>query len=160
MNTWFPLWSGVVDSSLWDEPDYVVKVFLTMTALKDADHVYRGSAYALSKRSRKTEAEVLEALKVLAAPDLKRKEKQEFEGRRIKAVEDGWLILNGEKYREKVKIEMTRARNRRAVAAWRERQKGGRTQPEPGEAAALRCQDRGDTEGFDAIVNSTLPHPK
>lgn len=130
MRTWTPLWSGVVGSSLWDEPDFVLKIFLTMMALKDADHVYRGSAYQLGKESRKTEPEVLEALKILASPDTKRIEPQPFEGRRIQAVEDGWLILNGEKYRAQVQKEMKRLRDRRSQQAYRERQKAtGITKP-------------------------------
>lgn len=94
-----------------------------MLALKDRDHIYRGTAYKLSRRANKDEIEVLEALKILSSPDSRRQEHQEFEGRRIKSVEDGWLILNGEKYRSKVKKEMTRIRNARAQQAFRERNK-------------------------------------
>ena len=136
MDTWSPLWSSIVDSSLWVEPDYVIKVFLTMLALKDSDHVYRGTAFRLSKRANKTENEVLDALRVLSSPDQRRQESQEFEGRRIQAVEDGWLILNGEKYREKVRKEMTRLRNARSQQAFRDRQKIPKNgTPLPGERA-------------------------
>lgn len=124
MRTWTPLWSSIVKSSLWREPDYVMKVFVTMLALKDWDHVYRGNAFALAEDSKKTESEVLQALKVLSSPDAIRHEKQPFEGRRIKAVEDGWLILNGEKYRALVSDEMRKARNRKAQAVWRAKHKG------------------------------------
>lgn len=123
MRTWAPLWSSIVDSSLWILPDWVIKIFMTMMALKDADHVYRGTAFNLSRRSHKTELEVLEALKILSSPDTVRAEPQDFEGRRIQAVEDGWLILNGEKYRELMSREMKRARDRRAAQAYRQRQK-------------------------------------
>jgi len=143
MNTWAPLWSGIVDSSIWDEPDYVVKVFLTMMALKDSDHIYRGNAYRLAKRSRKTEAEVLDALKILSSPDKKRLEPQPYDGRRIKAVEDGWLILNGEKYRAAVALEMKRARNRRAQAALRARRN---PKPLKGETSYLKAANRGEDE--------------
>jgi transposase len=133
VDTWSPLWSSIVDSSLWEEPDCVVKIFLTMLALKDRDHVYRGTAYKLAKRSNKDELEVLEALKVLSSPDSRRQEHQEFDGRRIKAVEDGWLILNGEKYRSKVREEMTRLRNARSQKSFREREKMKNGNPLPGE---------------------------
>lgn len=121
--SWTPLWSSIVGSSLWDEEDCVVKVYLTMLAKKGADDIYTGSAYQLGVDSRKTELEVLDALKVLAAPDTKRIEKQEFDGRRIKAVKGGWMILNGEKYRERMREEMKKARNVRAQQAYRERQR-------------------------------------
>lgn len=112
-----------MESSLWEEPDYVVKIFMTMLAKKDSDHIYRGTAFALGKQANKPEAEVLKALQVLSSPDKRRMEHQEYDGRRIKAVEDGWLILNGERYREMVSEEMRKARNRRSQAAWRARQK-------------------------------------
>lgn len=79
----------IVYSSLWDEEDFVIKVFMTMLALKDSDHVYRGTAYQLGVQSRKSETEVLDALKVLSSPDTGRKEAQEHDGKRIRGVEDG-----------------------------------------------------------------------
>lgn len=120
---WAPLWSVIVDSSLWEEPDYVVKVFLTMMALKDSQHIYRGSAFNLKKRAHKTEQEVLDAWKILSSPDKRRLEKQPYEGRRIEAVDGGWLLLNGEKYRELVQIEMKRERDRKSQAAARLKRK-------------------------------------
>lgn len=103
MNSWTPLWSQVVDSSLWEEKPTVRVLFVTMIALKDADHVCRVDAYRLHKRANISEEETVEALKILESPDKKRKLlKQEFEGRRIQPVEDGWLILNGQKYRSMI----------------------------------------------------------
>lgn len=125
MNTWTPLWSGIVESSLWEESGDVVKVFMTLLARKDADHVCRLTAYKIHKLCNIDELEVLDILKVLASPDKRRKEQQEFEGRRIKAVEDGWLILNGEKYRRMISDEMRKARLRRAQANFRAKHKDG-----------------------------------
>lgn len=116
MNTWAPLFSRIVDSSLWLEDDYVVKVFLTMMAKKDADMVVRGSAFNISQWAKKSEQETLDALKILSSPDTKRIEPQPFEGRRIERVEDGWLILNGKVYRDLMVQENERARKRRWAA--------------------------------------------
>lgn len=160
MNTWAPLWSGIVDSSIWDEPDYVVKVFLTMMAVKDADHIVRFSAYQLGRKARKTEAEVLDALKILSSPDTRRLAPQEHEGRRILAVEEGWLILNGSKYRELVSLEMKRARNRRAQAAWRERKKKTITPPTGAERRYVKAFENGDEKAADAIAAEGLPAPR
>jgi hypothetical protein len=121
MNTWCPIWSQIVDSSLWEEDGDVVKVFMTMLATKDSDHVCRLDAYRIHKKCNIDELKVLEILKVLASPDKRRRAEQEFEGRRIKAVEDGWLILNGEKYRRMVSEEMRKARLRRAQSTFREK---------------------------------------
>lgn len=116
----------IVDSSLWSEPSDICKVFLTMLATKDSDHICRLTAYAIHVKCNLDEIRVLECLKILSSPDKLRKELQPFDGRRIKAVEDGWLILNGEKYRSLVQLEMKRARDRRGQAARRLRLKQGK----------------------------------
>lgn len=159
MDTWSPIWSKIVDSSLWEEPDFVVKVFMTMLAKKDADFIVRGNAYEIARWARKTEAEALKALEVLSRPDKRRLEPQEHDGRRIEKVEEGWLILNGEKYREairKIKRKQQQADNQRA---YRERQKL-RGKPLPGEAAALAAEARGDRNGADSITTAALPEAK
>lgn len=161
--SWTPLWSGIVESSLWDESDSVVKVFLTMLATKDSDNVVRLNAYQLAKKSNKSEKEVLEAITILSSPDKRRVENQEFEGRRIQMVEEGWLILNGEKYRKKVQEEMKRARNRRAQAAWRERQKQAEKFPAPSKPLAGELEHEhalkngASQERLDEIVTDHLP---
>lgn len=153
MNTWAPLWSGSPDSSLWDEPDFVFKVFMTMLAVKDADHIVRLSAYQIARKSRKTEQEVLEALRILSSPDSKRLEPQEHEGRRIKLVEEGWLLLNGEKYKQKIQEEMKRARNRRAQRAYRERKKGKVSAQYAGEEQEfVEAEQNGDIAKADEIA--------
>lgn len=117
MDSWSPLFSKIVDSSLWFEPDFVVKVFLTMIAKKDSDHVVRGNAFIIGSWSKKTEAETLEALNILAAPDTRRIEPQPYGGRRIEKVEDGWKILNGQMYED-----LMRKLNRRVYKARKERE--------------------------------------
>ena len=102
----------------------MVKVFMTMLATKDSDHICRLDAYRIHKKCNLDEIKVLEILKVLASPDKRRRAEQRFDGRRIKAVEDGWLILNGEKYRQMVSDEMRKARLRRAQAAFRAKSHG------------------------------------
>ena len=159
MNTWAPLWSGIVDSSLWDETGDVVKVFVTMMATKDSDHICRMDAYRIAKKCNfrrapdgdVDEVKVLDILKILASPDKRRAKKQEFDGKRIKAVEDGWLILNGEKYRQMVSDEMRKARLRRAQTAFRKKHfvKG---KPTKGESEAVKALASGDEERFEQIA--------
>lgn len=130
MDTFAPIFSKIVDSSLWDEPDHVVKVFLTMLAKKDFDHVVRANAYNISKWSRKTEKEVLEALKVLSSPDKKRLEPQAHEGRRIQKVEGGWLVLNGGHYRKMAQEVSERVRKARWAATKRDKEKKVDVEPD------------------------------
>lgn len=105
MTSFAPVFSKIVDSSLWSEPDYICKVFVTLLAIKNSDHIARITAYALGRKCWPAdldgaEKRALDALAVLAAPDTRRIEPQPFEGRRIERVEDGWLILNGQAYED------------------------------------------------------------
>ena len=152
MNTWTPLFSKIVDSSVWTEPDNVVKVFLTMMALKDADQVVRYNAFAIGQRAHKTEEEVLEALEVLSAPDKKRIEPQPHEGRRVEKVDGGWLLLNGQYYED-----LMRSINRRAYKAGKQREYRARGKPLAGEVATLKHEGNGDQAAADRAAEASLP---
>ena len=118
MDFYAPLFSKIVDSSLWSEPDFVVKVYLTMLAKKDRDQIVRANAYMIGCWARKKEVEVIKALKILSEPDRRRLEPQAHDGRRIQKVPEGWLILNG-KYYQDLMVTV----NRRAYKAEKERER-------------------------------------
>ena len=144
MNRYSPLWSQVVDSSLWCEPDHVVKVFLTMIAKKDMDEIVRGSAFNISQWAKKTEEETLDALKILSSPDKKRLEPQPFEGRRIQKVPEGWLVLNGAYYRKMMGEAYRREYKRVKQAEYRKKGKLPQGTPSPGETSYLKAVKRGE----------------
>ena len=148
-----PLWSTIVLSSLWDEPDVVCKVFITMLAVRDYDHVVRLSAYNLARAARKEEWEVLAALKVLAAPDTKRREKQKYDGRRIEKVSDGWLILNGEFYQEMMRKANRRSYKRQWQREHRQKEKAG---PTGRETRYVKAHEAGDEAKADSIAAEGL----
>jgi hypothetical protein len=106
---------------------------------------------------------VLEALKILSSPDRRRKEVQVFDGRRVEAVEDGWFVLNGSKYRDMVSVEMKRARDRRAAKAYRERNKS-KTKAQVsreygnGEKAYEKSINNGESDGK-AMKRAEEVHP-
>jgi hypothetical protein len=161
--TWTTLWDKIVDSSLWEEDLNVRILFVTMLALRGPDHIVRMRLDRLAKKAnldsdRGRNYELVKgALEVLKSPDKLSFESQEYEGRRVKEVEEGWLILNGEKYYQQM-LEL----NRRASAARRMREhrarlKSGR--PLPGEAAAVAADARGDVKGAEAIAEAALPLP-
>lgn len=141
-----------MDSSLWEESGDVVKVFMTMIATKTSDHVCELDAYRIARKCNfklpdgsVDEIKVLDICKILASPDKRRKVKQEFDGRRIRAVDGGWLVLNGEKYRQMVSEEMKKARNRRSQNTYR------KNHPKPSatsarERVAVKAAGDGDTE--------------
>ena len=133
---WIPLFAKIVDSSLWSEPDYVVKVFLTMIAKKGPDHIVRASAFNIGQWAKKDEIEVIEAIKILCSPDAKRIEPQPFDGRRLQKVDGGWLILNGQYYHKLMKVEQWREYNKIKQAEYRRKKaqkalQGEITKPAP-----------------------------
>jgi hypothetical protein len=132
MNTWAPIFSKIVDSSIWLEPDHVRLVWITLLAKKDADHVVRATAFMIASWAKKTEKEVLDALKVLSSPDTKRLEPQPFEGRRIQKVEDGWQVLNGQQYENLMRGLNRREYKRHKQAEYRAQPKRGKANPGEG----------------------------
>lgn len=105
-----------MDSTLWEEPPHVRVMFLTLLMIRDPDHVVRQPFRRVCKKANLSanldESVKLaeEALRILAEPDARSIDNQEFGGRRIKVVADGWLILNGQKYEDEMKYLWARIR--------------------------------------------------
>jgi hypothetical protein len=166
MNTWTPLWSQVVESTLWEEPLPVRVLFLTMLAIKEPDHVVRMRFGRLCKKANIEPDVCAEALRVLMEPDGKSLDEQPFEGRRGQEVEGGWLILNGEHYQREVQRLLLRAKK----TAWQreQRQKDRDAEiakaearskkalksgtPLAGETAAVKAMERGDEAEADRLA--------
>lgn len=158
MNYFTPVFSSIVDSSLWMEEDYVTKAFITMLALKDWRHIVETNAFRLGRRCwpllppQESESKALKALEILSSPDTKRLEPQEFEGRRIKKVEDGYLILNGQHYEDmmrSVSRKVYKARKEREYRANKGRKRG---RPISGERRAVVAENNGNHELAEAIA--------
>ncbi len=129
MNTWIPLWSNTLQSTLWEEPTHVRVMFLTLLMMSDPDHVVREPFRRVMKLANlsedKAESEQLarDALKILGSPDARSVDNQEFEGRRIREVEGGWEIVNGEKYQEEMRSLTARVRKTRLQRERRQAEK-------------------------------------
>ncbi len=130
MRNYAPIWGTIVDSSIWEEDDHVFRVFIGLLALKDMEHVVSMDTYQITRRLHMDYKKVEDALKVLSSPD-PRRPNQEHKGRRIVKVNDGWFVVNGQKYKEEMQKEQKRARDRKAQAAWRARQAGKSVPEEP-----------------------------
>ncbi len=112
-----------------------------MLALKDERHVVEASVPGLADLARVTVEECREALKKLEGPDSDSRN-QEHDGRRIERCDGGWLILNGEYYREKMSQDDRREYQRDYQRKRRKRLKKGT--PLAGEEAYDRAFKRGD----------------
>jgi hypothetical protein len=117
MAGWTKLFGSIVTSSIWCEDDKTLRVWIALLALSDRDGIVEGSVPGMANLCRLSVKEMRAALTKLAAPDLDSRS-PEFEGRRIKAIEGGWEVLNHEKYRQKaVAGEGSRAPYYRAYRA-------------------------------------------
>lgn len=94
------LFRELLHSTIWFEPDHIRVLWITMLALKDDRHEVMASVPGLAKASSITREQCEEGLKLLSSPDPDSRS-QEHEGRRIDKIKGGWVILNGENYREK-----------------------------------------------------------
>lgn len=114
------IYGTILDSSIWEEPDHTVRVWIAMLAMADAHGIVRASYSGLRRRCNVSMEKLAEALETLEAPDLDSRN-PENEGRRIKKIKGGWFIFNAKLYRDMRTEEQVETADR--VRRWRERQK-------------------------------------
>lgn len=98
MGGFVKLVSDIVESSIWSEDSDTCKVWITMLALSDPTGFVRGSDGWLAYKCRVGEQKTALALEKFQSPDLTSRT-PDFEGRRIRKVVGGYVILNYEFYR-------------------------------------------------------------
>jgi hypothetical protein len=154
-----PIFSPVINSSLWEESAATRLVFLTMLSLKDRDHIFRCKTIEGAARSANLALDdVRAAINVLESPD-RRNSDQPHEGRRIARTPEGWLILNGQKYQDKMQEIFRRGYKARWMAQQRAVKKARRRlsrpgTPLPGETQYCAALAAGDTARADRIQDS------
>jgi hypothetical protein len=116
------LFSEIVDSSIWDESPETCKVWITLLALADQDGYVRGSEGWLAGKSRVSLGKCVLALRTFTEPDV-RSRTMEHQGRRIEILEDGWLVLNYIKFRDRLSTDPKTVATRLRVQKHRERYK-------------------------------------
>lgn len=118
-------------------------LWITMLAKKDRNGFVRGVVRTLARDAGLTVDECRAALAVLEAPDVD-SHCRENEGRRIKAVDGGWVVLNHLMYRNLI----SRVKQRADQAAWqREYRKRLKVERVGAECGGAREAIR---EGFEA----------
>lgn len=110
--------SKITSSSLWDQPDHVVRVWVAFLAEKDENGFVRGTVGSMRRTCNVTDdadgKKYSEALACLEGPDPESRSK-ECDGRRIQRVDGGWIVINHEQYKlhDTIIKEQTRDRVRR-----------------------------------------------
>jgi hypothetical protein len=90
---------GILQSSIMGESPETFKVWIALLASCKQDGISRVSSVFLSSVCHLSLDEIDQAIEILEKPD-KRSRSMSEEGRRIKRVDGGYLIVNYQKYRE------------------------------------------------------------
>lgn len=129
------LWSGITESTLWDESKEARLLFVSMLARADSTgFVESGGPGGLARMANLTADEVIIALEVLTSPDLDSKSKV-AEGRRIVKVPRGYAIVNYEEYRARRDDEERRDYMRNYMREYRS------SQPQNPDDSVNSCKD-------------------
>lgn len=113
---------GILDSSLWVEPEPVRVVFITTLAMASPDGICRATAPGIARRANLPLTKVRSALARLEAPDPDSRTATD-EGRRIRRVNGGYLIVNYVGYRAKDYTATERKRIQRERESHRKSQR-------------------------------------
>ncbi len=122
MTGYTKLFSSIVHSTIWREADHIRLVWITMLAMKDKDGIIEASLPGLADCARVSIDECKEALEHLMAPD-EYSRSPEHDGRRVEAVDGGWILLNHAKYKHKLSGDDLRQKNAERVKRHREKKK-------------------------------------
>lgn len=129
MNMYNKLFTKILDSSIWLEPDATRIVWLTLIAAMDEEGWTQFASVAnLAHRARVSLPDAELAVKALESPDPNSSD-PDNEGRRIERCAGGWLVLNSEKYREMVTRSIIKEQTRLRVAEFRKKRKEGCNAP-------------------------------
>lgn len=102
MTGYTKLFGSIVASTIWREDNATRIVWITMLALANQHGIVEASLPGLADLARVSVDDCRRAISNLEAPDPDSRTK-EHEGRRIQAVDGGWLVLNHAKYRAKMR---------------------------------------------------------
>lgn len=115
------LFTKILDSSIWLEPDSTRIVWITLLAAMNEDGYAHFSALEnLASRAHVSKAKAQKAIDKFESPD-PNSENLANEGRRIERVPGGYLVLNAKFYREKFSREIEKEQTRVRVQRYREK---------------------------------------
>lgn len=121
---WTPLWSEIVTSSIWEEDLETRVVWITMLAVMDWNGYVSGSVSSMKRLANiENDKECERAIRILESPD-KKSPGQPNDGRRIKRLDKGWVVLNHVKYREMIQKEYRRGYKAEKAVEYRAKKKG------------------------------------
>lgn len=167
MSGFTKLFGSIVNSTIWREDKDTKIVWITMLAMADKDGVVETSFPGLADAARVSMEECRSSLDKLMSPDEHSRTKDN-EGRRIREVDGGWLILNHAKYRHKMSEEYRREQGAIRQQVFRAKKKSNPMKRMTGDSGVsggykakekryVEAEKAGDQEAADAIASEGLP---
>jgi len=145
MSGYTKLFNSILASTIWREDDQTRLVWITLLAMANKDGVVEASLPGIAGFARVELASCERALKKLSAPDPYSRSEVD-EGRRVKKVDGGWLLVNHAKYRQKLNDEERRDYNRVKKAESRARLTKSMTVKPVIEKSALSAQAEAEAD--------------
>lgn len=121
------IFSSILESTVWALSKEARILWIVLLVKKDRQQMVRAAIPGLAHAARLSVAETEMALSELSAPD-KYSQSKEHEGRRIVKTDEGWLVVNGLKYRDMMSLEDRRAYQAAWQSEYRKRKKVRKTQ--------------------------------
>lgn len=115
--TYTKLFSGIVSSTIWAEPEATRCVWVTLLAMADRNGEVNGTPVGLARIANVS----LDNCKIALATLLSPEPSDHDDGRRIEEIEHGWRLLNHGKYRRLASRDESKERNAQRQAAFRAR---------------------------------------
>jgi len=122
MSGYTKLFSSIVHSTIWREPNTTRLLWITMLAMADRDGIVHCTAPGLADLARISLEECREGIKCLESPDPDSLT-PDHEGRRIQRVNHGYLLLNYDKYRHIMSQDDQREKSAARSQRYRDRKR-------------------------------------
>lgn len=114
------MFSSMLDSTVWQEPDHTRLVWVALCLMADRDGEIAASIPGVASRAKVPLASAEIALATFLSPDRYSRTK-DYGGRRIEEIDGGWKLLNYFKYRETLDQDEVRAKTAIRVRRFRDR---------------------------------------
>lgn len=139
------LFSELIMSTVWREPDHIRILWITMLALRNRWHMVEASVPGLADAARISLEQCEDGLIALSSPD-QYSRSVEHEGRRIEQRDGGWYILNGEKYRNKMSEDERREYQRIWQKNLRDKRKAALTEHRQNSQQLTQSEEEEETK--------------
>jgi len=140
------IFTKILDSSIWLEPDATRIVWLTcLAAMDETGFAQFAGVPNLAHRANVTLEAALEAVRCLEGADVNSSD-PDNEGRRLERVPGGWMVLNAGKYRSLVTRVAAKEQNRIRVARHREKSRAANGASRIGNGPVMPSEADTDTD--------------